>query len=114
MLPTPRLLALLLVPGALLAAATLAPGLLLFAAAAWLLALGLTGAEWRLLAGGPAVSLRRRHEPRLSLGAENLIWLDLESRAPRALAVTLRDETPTTCLASAVFLRATLPPGGSV
>src|SRR3954451_16698706 len=114
MIPTPRLLALLLVPGALLAAANLVPGLLLVAAAAWLLALGLIGAEWRVLATGAAVSLRRRHEPRLSLGAENVIWLDLDSRAPRTLAVTLRDETPASCLASALFLQATVPAGGSV
>jgi uncharacterized protein (DUF58 family) len=114
MIPTPRLLALFLVPGALLAAANLVPGFLLVAAAAWLLALGLIGAEWRLLASGAAVTLRRRHEPRLSLGAENVIWLDLESRAPRTLAVTLRDETPASCLASAVFLDSALPPGGSV
>src|SRR4051812_29385646 len=132
MIPTPRLLAVLLVPGVLLAAANLVPDFLLVAAAAWLLALGLIGAEWRLLGAGPCVRSfppgaagvglltrflsgaggrtrasggcvlsPRRRGPRLSLGAENVIWLDLDSRAPRTLAVTLRDETPASCFASA-------------
>ena len=99
MLPTPRLLVLLLLPALLLAAASAVPALLVPAVLTWLVVLGLVGAEWRLLASERGLAVQRRHEPRLSLGADNPIWLDLENRGGRALAVTLRDETPPTCVA---------------
>ncbi|SRR5579884_828285 len=108
MLPTPRLLALLALPAALLAAASAVPGLLVLAVLGWLAALALVGAEWRLTPDG-ALAVGRRHEPRLSLGADNLVWLDVENRTGRALAVTLRDAVPPSCVASAEFVRGLVP-----
>src|SRR5581483_7132616 len=112
MLPTPRLLVLLVVPALLLAAASAVPALLVLAVLTWLVVLGLVGAEWRLLAGERGLAVQRRHEPRLSLGADNPVWLDLENRGGRALAVTLRDETPPTCVSDSAFLQGLVPARG--
>ena len=113
MVPTRRLLALLLLPAVLLAGASLVPGLLVVAALVLVGALAALGLEWRLLPTAREVAVQRRHEPRLSLGADNVVSLDVHNAAPRALAFTLRDETPPDCVASALFLAGTAPAGGS-
>jgi uncharacterized protein (DUF58 family) len=113
MLPTRRLLVLVLVPAALLAAGSLAPWLTVVALAALLVALALVGVEWRLLPGARDVAVRRRHEPRLSLGADNVVWIDVENATPRPLAFVLRDEAPADCVASALFLDGVVPARGA-
>src|SRR5712692_1559001 len=113
MLPTRRLLALLLVPAALLAAGSLLPWLAVLALAVLLGALALVGVEWRLLPRARDVTVERRHEPRLSLGADNVVWVDVHNASPRPLAFVLRDEAPADCVASALFLGGVAPARGA-
>src|SRR5690349_7486100 len=97
MLPTRRLLLLLLVPAVLLALASLEPGFLALAALALLATLAAVGVDLALPPRPRAVSVQRRHEARLSLGVDNHIRLDVENAAPRPLRFVLRDETPPDC-----------------
>jgi uncharacterized protein (DUF58 family) len=111
MQPTRRLLLILLLPAVLLALGSLEPLFLLLAAVALLLALGAVGLDWSLVPGPGAVVVRRRHEPRLSLGADNLVRLEVANSSPRPLRFVLRDGTPPACQASALYLRGEAPPG---
>jgi uncharacterized protein (DUF58 family) len=112
-LPTRRLLLLFLAPALLLAAGSLEPPFLVLAPLALLAALAALGVDWSLLPRRRAITVRRRHEPRLSLGADNLIQIEVENAAPRLLRFELRDETPPECRASAVYLTGAAPAGGS-
>lgn len=113
MVPTTRLLALLLAPALLVAGASLLPELLACAAVAFTGALVLVGLDWGLAPRPGQVRVARRHEPRLSLGAPNAVWLDVHNAAPRALTLRLRDEVPAECEASALVLTARVAPGAS-
>src|SRR3954468_21146881 len=113
MLPTWRLLLVLLGPAVLLALGSLEPIFLPLAALALLAALAALGVDWSLLPRPSAIRVQRRHEPRLSLGAENLIRLDVANAAARPLRFVVRDGTPRDCRASALYLDGTAPAGGS-
>src|SRR5438067_12721894 len=104
MLPTRRLLLVLLGPAMLLALGSLEPLFLVLAPLSLLAALAAAGVDWSLLPRAHVVAVRRRHEPRLSLGADNLIWRDVANGAPRPLWFILRDGTPPACWASALYL----------
>lgn len=94
MLPTRRGLLLLLAAAPIIAAATWAPALEWVAFGYVAVCLGLFWADWRL--AGPPVRfiVAREHEPRLSLGAENVVRLSLYNRARRSAHFWLRDEPP--------------------
>ncbi|HZR98702.1 MAG TPA: DUF58 domain-containing protein [Chloroflexota bacterium] len=113
MLPTRRLLLVLLAPALLLALGNLDATFLALALLALLAALGAVGLDWSLLVRPGTITVRRRHEPRLSLGADNLIQLDVANGGPRPLRFVLRDGTPPDCRASALYLAGSAPPGGS-
>src|SRR4051794_11044498 len=113
MLPTWRLLLVLLGPAVLLALGSLEPLFLPLAVLALLAVLVAVGVDWSLLPRPAAISVQRRLEPRLSLGADNLIRLDVRNGAPRPLRFVLRDGTPRDCRASALYLSGTAPAGGS-
>src|SRR5437763_448635 len=113
MLPTWRLLLVLLAPAVLLSLGSLEPLFLPLAVLALLAALMAVGVDGPLLARPAAIAVLRRHEPRLSLGADNLIRLDVTNAAPRPLRFVLRDGTPRDCRASALYLSGTAPAGGS-
>jgi uncharacterized protein (DUF58 family) len=113
MLPTPRLLLLLLLPAVLLAGASVLPELLPLAALALLAGLALVGLESRLIARPRQLAVERRHDPRLSLGAHNLVQVDVRNAAPRLLQFVLRDETPPECEASVLFLAGAAPSGAA-
>src|SRR5262245_45975463 len=114
MLPTRGLLGLLLFPAALLAAWSFLPWLGVPTLGALLGALALIGVEWRLLPHMRDVAVRRRHEPRLSLGAATGVWTDVANATPRPLAFVLRDATPADCVTSALFLDGVAPACGTV
>jgi uncharacterized protein (DUF58 family) len=109
MLPTPRLLALLLIAAPLIALSAFAPGLV-WIALAYLLAVAALAVSDALLAPRPAqLELERVHDQRLSLGAENLITVILANATPRPVRFTLRDEHPHEFPADTRFLSGTIP-----
>jgi uncharacterized protein (DUF58 family) len=113
MLPTPRLLLLFLLPALLLAGAAVLPGLLAVAALAFVAVLVLVGLEVGLLPRAGLLMVRREHEPRLSLGAQNAVTVEVANGGGRPVAFTLRDQPPPDCTASALFLEGVAPPGGA-
>lgn len=113
MIPTPRLL-LLLLSGALplgLSAVSPAGGVLF---GAWLVGvlvvLALDGSH---TVGPSALKAARRHERRLSLGAPNAIHVTIASSSPRPLRLWMRDEYPWGMSADRAVLPLELPPRGS-
>ncbi|HLH23987.1 MAG TPA: DUF58 domain-containing protein [Chloroflexota bacterium] len=113
MLPSRRLLLVLLVPAALLALGSVEPPFLVLAPLALLAALAAVGVDWALLPKRQSITVQRRHEPRLSLGADNLIRLDVTNAGPRPLRFVLRDATPPECRASALYVAGVAPAGAS-
>ncbi|MCP4427981.1 MAG: DUF58 domain-containing protein [Chloroflexi bacterium] len=94
MLPTIRGVLLLLLSVPLLAAATWSPSLQWMAGVYALLIIGLMALDWRLAGPIEGFELERRHDTKLSLGAENPIHLLLRHRQRRPVTFWLRDEPP--------------------
>jgi uncharacterized protein (DUF58 family) len=110
MLPTPRLLILLLLAAPLIALAAFAPALV-WLAVAYVLAVAALAVSDALLAPRPEqVEVERVHDQRLSIGAENLVTLILSNASSRPLTFTLRDEHPHEFPADAQFLSGVIPP----
>lgn len=110
MLPTLRLLTLLLLAAPLIALSAFAPGLI-WLAVAYVVAVAALAVSDAALAAGPAqVEVERVHDPQLSLGAENLVTVILANATPRPVAFTLRDEHPHEFPADARFLSGVVPP----
>ncbi|MBI4494921.1 MAG: DUF58 domain-containing protein [Chloroflexi bacterium] len=112
MIPTGRLLGLLLGAALPLGLSALwPPALALFPTwiAAALVALAV---DWRHTPPPGAFTARRQHEPRLSLGAANPIRLHLASASPRSARLWVRDEYPPAMAADAAVLSLALPPLG--
>lgn len=110
MLPTPRLLALLLLAAPLIAGAALAPPLIWLALVYLTLVLAVVVSDVVLTPRPGAIEVERVHDTRLSLGADNLITLILANASPRRLRFTLRDEHPPEIPADAVTLGGELAP----
>ncbi|MDX9991087.1 MAG: DUF58 domain-containing protein [Anaerolineales bacterium] len=94
MLPTPRGILFLLLAAPLMAIATWQP---LFEWLAWgYLGVGILvfGLDWRFSGTVQRFDVRRIHEPRLSLGAENPIRLEIHNRGLRPVTFQVRDEAP--------------------
>lgn len=109
MLPTRRLLVLLLLAAPLIALAGFAPALI-WLAIVYLAAVAALALSDALLAARPAqIAVERVHDARLSLGADNLITLILANASPRPLPFTLRDEYPHVFPADARFLSGIIP-----
>ncbi|NCC33528.1 MAG: DUF58 domain-containing protein [Chloroflexia bacterium] len=110
MLPTPRLLTLLLLAALPIALSAFAPGLLWIA----MLYLGVVGvvaiSDLVLMARPQQIEVERLHDPQLSLGAENLITLLLANATPRPIVFTLRDESPHEFPVDQPFLSGVIPP----
>lgn len=110
MLPTPRLLTLLLLAAPLIALAALAPALI-WLAAVYLLAVAALALSDLILAARPGqIEVERIHDQRLSLGADNLVTLILANATPRPVAFTLRDEHPHEFPADARYLSGMIAP----
>jgi uncharacterized protein (DUF58 family) len=109
-LPSLRLLLLLLIGGLLIAGTALAPTLrfvvvlyLLAVAALLLVDVYLTPQPSRL-------EVERIHDSRLSLGAENLVTLLLANRSARSLRLSVRDEYPHQFQSDRVLIEGSLAP----
>jgi uncharacterized protein (DUF58 family) len=109
MLPTPRLLMLLLLAAPLIAGAAFAPPLIWLAVVYLLVVIGLVISDTVITPRPKAIEVDRVHDQRLSLGAPNLITLILANASPHRLRFTLRDEYPDAILSDAQFLSGELP-----
>jgi uncharacterized protein (DUF58 family) len=94
-----------------LAASALLPGLGLLALVVVVAATVLVVVDWRASVPPSRLRIRREHEPRLSLGAENTVAVIVENGSARSLDLQVRDEYPAGFRASAVFLRGQASPG---
>lgn len=93
-MPTSRLLLLTLVAAPLLALAEVVP---IFAIVAVLYLAAVTGLallDVRLMDRPAAFLIERRHDQRLSLGADNLVTVHVRHRGQRDTIIQLRDEPP--------------------
>ena len=114
LVPTWRLLWLVLAALSPLALADVLPGLE-FAAIPLLLAVAmLLLADLRMTAAPDRLTVTRQVSDRLSLGADNAVTISLANRGPRRLSLRLRDEHPFEFRASQTFLDATVSPGETV
>ncbi|NTU82594.1 MAG: DUF58 domain-containing protein [Chloroflexales bacterium] len=110
MLPTLRLLVLLLLAAPLIALSAFGPGLIWVALLYLAAVAGLAVTDAALAARPAQIEVERVHDPQLSLGAENLVTVILANTTPRPVTFTLRDEHPHEFPADARFLSGTIPP----
>ncbi|HSM59031.1 MAG TPA: DUF58 domain-containing protein [Candidatus Sulfomarinibacteraceae bacterium] len=110
---TTRGILLLLLAAPFIAAATWAPALEWVAGGYVLLAALLISLDWR--AAGPVAKfeVRRTHDNRLSLGAENPIVITIRNRHSRPMTLQVRDEAPDEFHISRRILHGQLAAGGS-
>ncbi|WP_322488184.1 DUF58 domain-containing protein [Chloroflexus sp.] len=112
MLPTPRLLLLVLLAAPLIAGAAFVP-LLSWVAVVYVLMVGGVLISDVLLSPRPdQIEVERLHEQRLSLGAANLIAILVTNAASRPLRFTLRDEYPVEMPVDADLLAGVAEPFG--
>jgi uncharacterized protein (DUF58 family) len=114
LLPTWRLLALVLAALVPLALSDLAPGIWIATSILLVGVVALLGADFRATASPDRLVVRRLVADRLSIGAANAVTLLLRNRGPRPLSLHLRDEHPVEFRASETFLSAVLPAGEEV
>ena len=111
LLPTWRLLLLVLAALSPSALADLAPGIEMLVPVLLLGVLALLIVDARVTASPDRLVIRRLVADRLSLGAENAVVLTLLNRGPRPLTLHLRDEHPVEFRASERFLPGLARPG---
>jgi uncharacterized protein (DUF58 family) len=108
---TNRGILLLLLTAPLLAMATWAPLLRWAAIAYGLLVLGLLFWDWRAARPlGQRFQIRRRHDDKLSLGADNPVTLQVRNRGRRPATFWVRDEPPQSFPVSQQILEGTAAP----
>lgn len=96
---------LLLFAAPFLAAATWAPALLYVGLVYILFALGLLAVDYRLAGRVNRFEVRREHDSKLSLGADNPIHLHLLNRGQRPVQFSIRDEPPDAFIADSRVLK---------
>jgi uncharacterized protein (DUF58 family) len=111
MLPTPRLLLLLLLAAPLVAGAALARPLLWLALLYLLVVAGVVISDLLVTPGPTKIAVERVNDRKLSLGAENLVTLLVTNASLRALRFSLRDEYPDAFPSDAQFISGVLPAG---
>jgi len=94
MLPTPRLLTLLLLGAVVVAGASFAQPLTWLAVLFFLTLLGLIIVDFLISTKPDQIGVQRINETKLSLGAPNLIMIQLTNESPRVVRFKLRDEYP--------------------
>ncbi len=94
MLPTPRLLLLLLLAAPLVAGAALARPLIWLALLYLAVVAGVVISDLLITPGPGQIEVERVNDGKLSLGAENLVTVLIANASPRALRFTMRDEYP--------------------
>lgn len=110
MIPTPRLLFLLLLGAVVVTGASFAQPLTWLAVLYFVALLGLVIADYVVSTKPDQISVQRISEPKLSLGVPNLILIQLSNASPRNVRLKLRDEYPYQFRADADILNGTLPP----
>ncbi len=112
MLPTPRLLVLLLLGAVVVAGASFA-GALTWVAMIYFVALfGLVAADLILTPRPTQIEVRRVTEPKLSLGADNLVQLEIANQSGHPVDFELRDEYPYQFQVDETLLRGKIEPLG--
>jgi uncharacterized protein (DUF58 family) len=109
MIPTPRLIILLLLGALPMAGATLQPALLWLALFYFFVIIVLVAADVILTPAPSQIEVERLNDTRLSIGTENLITVLLANRSTRPVHFTLRDEYPYQFPCDNLFLSDTLP-----
>ncbi|MEI7769548.1 MAG: DUF58 domain-containing protein [Chloroflexales bacterium] len=109
MLPTPRLLLLLLLAAPLVAGAALARPLIWLALAYLLIIVAVVISDLLVTPRPGQIEVERVNAGRLSLGAENLVTVLISNLSPRALRFTMRDEYPDQFPSDAQFISGELP-----
>ncbi|NTW00213.1 MAG: DUF58 domain-containing protein [Oscillochloris sp.] len=109
MLPTPRLLILLLLAAPLVAGAAMARPLIWLALLYVLVLAGVVISDLLITPGSGQIEVERINDSKLSLGAENLVTVLLSNTSARALRFTLRDEYPSLIPSDAQFISGELP-----
>lgn len=94
MIPTPRLLALLLLGTVVIAGTAVAAGLVWLAVLFFAVVAAMVVADYLLTPKPAQLQVQRRHEARLSLGAENVITVVISNETPRRIRMAVRDEYP--------------------
>jgi uncharacterized protein (DUF58 family) len=80
----------------------------------WLTAVALLWLlDWWLARRALPLTVRRAHEERLSLAADNQVTLHVRQGGNRPISLTLRDEPPDGWVAGLTVLRAIIPPAAS-
>ncbi len=110
MIPTRRLLFLLLLGALLIAGISLAQPLLWLALVYFFALVVLVATDLFLTPRPDQIEVERINDTKLSLGAQNLITVLLANRSDRTLHFTLRDEYPHQFPSDATFLSGTLLP----
>jgi uncharacterized protein (DUF58 family) len=108
MLPTPRLLLLLLLGAPLIAGAAFGPLFVALALLYFTALLGLLVSDLLLTPRPNMLEVERINDSRLSIGAVNLVTILLANRSARPLSFTLRDEHPDAIAADTRFIDGTL------
>jgi uncharacterized protein (DUF58 family) len=93
-IPTRRLLFLLLLGALVVAGASFAQPLTWVAVLYFVALLGLVIADYVISTKPEQISVTRINEPKLSLGVPNLVALQLDNQSPRPVQFKLRDEFP--------------------
>ena len=109
MLPTPRLLVLMLLGAVLVAGASFAQPLVWVSVAYFMALLGLVVADLLLSTRPDQIDIERTTDPKLSLGADNLVRIALTNRSPRRVVFQLRDEYPYQFRVDQQLLAGTMP-----
>ncbi|NNJ08965.1 DUF58 domain-containing protein [Chloroflexales bacterium ZM16-3] len=104
MLPTPRLLLLLLLAAPLVAGAAIARPLIWLALFYLVVVAGVLISDLLLTPGPGQIEVERINDGKLSLGAENLVTVLISNASPRPLRFTMRDEYPDAFPCDAPFI----------
>lgn len=104
MLPTPRLLTLLLLAAPLVAGAALARPLIWLALAYLLIIAGLVISDLLVTPRPAQIEVERINDRKLSLGADNLVTVLISNLSPRPLRFVMRDEYPDAIPGDAQFI----------
>src|SRR5262245_12234230 len=110
MIPTFRLLLLLLLSSLLVAGVALASALLWLALAYVLAVAALVGVDYALTAKPGEIEVERINDTKLSLGADNLITLLLANRSRRPIRCQVRDEAPYQFIADTTIIAGEIAP----
>lgn len=110
MIPTLRLLLILLLGAVPIAGASFFPALRWFALFYFLVVLALLITDVILTPRPNQLEVERLNDSRLSIGADNLITVLLANRSPRPVTFTLRDEYPYQFPSDAQFIEGELLP----